>query len=233
MKTTWIILVMLLSTRAMAGHAIEVGAGWQNTGATRELTWEPAVQGSRKDVSAFVGWKLVGQKRVHWAPMARLQYTNFWSLGGAGNLLGVRLGPAGLGVYLTPPPSRFAERKGRWFAVLDINFGALQIGGNITPDSPGDERVPDPEAHRNRLRQELAQGGVKSGFTQHYPFGSYAFVQLGMPMQIRAWKMVSERAGVGLFFELDPLLLEWAIDRPASPVANGYNFSGGVTVTYF
>src|SRR5262245_36708411 len=106
---------------AGAGHSVELGAGWQNSGATRELTWEPGVQGSRKDVTAYVGWRMVGEKRVYYSPSARLTYTNFWSLGGAGNLLGVKLGPAGFGVYVTPPPSRFTaeQRKGRWFATID------------------------------------------------------------------------------------------------------------------
>jgi hypothetical protein len=219
---------------AAAGHVFEIGTGWQNTGATRELTWEPAVQGSRKDVPAFVGWRLVGERRVYWAPSVRLSYTNFWSLGGAGNLLGVTLAPAAFGVYLTPPPARFtpAQRLHRWFAAIEIGV-SLQLGGNVTPDSPGDDRVPDAEAHRAKLREEVAQGGVKSGFTQHYPLGSYSFVQLGLPTQIRAFNMVRDRVGVGFFFELDPMLLEWSLDRAGGNVANGYRFGGGIQITAF
>jgi hypothetical protein len=142
---------------AVAGHAFEVGTGWQNMGASREAGWAPSVQGSRKDVPAYIGWRLVGERRLYWAPFARVQYTNFWSLGGAGNLLGVTLGPLGLGVHLTPPPSQ-------------------------------DDRVPDPDAHRADLRREIAREGRvgASGFTQHYPLGSYSYVSLGLPIHFRA-----------------------------------------------
>lgn len=229
-------LGVALSRPARAGHAVEAGAGWQNTGTTPALTWQPAVQGSRKDVAAWVGWRLVGERRVYYSPMARLSYTNFWSLGGAGNLLGVTLAPAGFGVYVTPPPARFrpAERRGRWFAAIELN-AAVQLGGNVTPETPQDARVPDPDAHRARLREELATDGQvgASGFTQRYPFGSYSFVQLGLPTQLRAWNMVRERVGVGFFVELDPLLFEWPLDRAVDHVTHGYRLGAGLTVTHF
>jgi hypothetical protein len=223
------------SRPAIAGHLVEAGTGFQNTGATREIGWEPSVQGSRKDVPAFVGWRLVGNKRFYWAPSVRIQYTNFWSLGGAGNLLGVTLAPCGVGVYLTPPPASYSpgDRNRHWFVTLELNVGSLQIGGNITPNAPQDEHIPDADAHRADLRAELAREGGVSASAQHYPFGSYSYVSLGLPLPFRAWKMVTDRIGVGFFVEVNTLLLEWPLDRPVGHPAYGYNLTAGMNLVHF
>src|SRR4051794_28993835 len=81
-----------LWAEAHPANVVEVGAGWQNTGALRDsLEWTYSIQGSRKDVPAYVGWRLLGKRRFYWAPFARFNYTSFWSIAGAGNLLGVTL----------------------------------------------------------------------------------------------------------------------------------------------
>ncbi len=231
---------LLAARPAQAGHGFEAGAGWQNTGALRDtLEWLPAIQGSRKDVPAFLGWRHTGETRFYYAPFARIDYANFWSLGGAGNLLGVTLAPAGVGVYLTRPPAAFSpsERRGRWFVSVELNLGSFQIGGNITPDRPVDPRVPDPEAHRADLRADIEQhGGVRpeTGFTQHYPLGSYQYIALAVPIQFRFWNMVTSRVGVGFFLESNPAMFEFDISSGGSSTpAYGYNVSAGFTALLF
>ncbi len=130
------------SPRARAGHGFEAGAGWGDMGDTPgALHWMPAIQGSRKDVPVYLGWRLLGQGRVYWAPSVRINYMNFWSIGGGGNILGATVAPAGLGVYLTRPPAGLtpAERRGRWFATFEASLGSLQgIHGHEAELVPGE-----------------------------------------------------------------------------------------------
>jgi hypothetical protein len=220
--------------QAQAANVFEIGAGWQDTGAIEgSLEWTYSIQGSRKDVPAYVGWRHLGQRRFYWAPFARFNYTNFWSIAGSGNLLGVTIAPLGGGVYLSRPPS--AERRGRWFATLELNIGSFAIGGNVTPDAPIDSRIPDPNAYRAQLRAEVQQqGGVMSSITQFYPFGPYSFVSLNVPIQIRVWRMVNDKIGAGGFIEGYPLMLEWRLGGGASSTpAYGYNVNVGLTVILF
>lgn len=218
---------------AVAADVVEIGAGWQNTGAIEgSLEWTYSIQGSRKDVPAYVGWRHLGQRRFYWAPFARFNYTNFWSIAGSGNLLGITLAPAGGGVYLSRPPS--AEHHGRWFATLEVNVASIGIGGNVTPDAPTDPRIPDPDAYRAQLRAEAQAGGVMSSITQFYPFGPYSFVSLNVPIQIRVWRMVNDKIGVGGFIEGYPLMLEWRLGGGASSTpAYGYNVNAGFSVLFF
>ncbi|MCX4247968.1 hypothetical protein [Paraliomyxa miuraensis] len=215
-----------------AGHTIEAGTGWQNSGATRAMTWEPGVQGSRKDVPVFVGWSRTGHRRLYYAPSVRLQYTNTWSMGGAMNLLGVELGLGGLGVYLTEPPRAVVPRMGRWFVTAEVDLANLRIGANLTPNRPGHSEVPDPDAHRDHIRElQAADRTDELDFTiQHYPFGNYSYVALAFPVQIRAWKMIREDLGVGFFFESTVTALEWPLDRPVSKAAFGYNVVCGLAI---
>lgn len=243
LATLALTLALALPRGAHAGHVIEAGAGFQNIGASRDLRWLPAIQGTRKDVPVFVGWRWIGERRVYWAPYARLDYVKFWSLGGAGNLLGVTLAPAGLGVYLSRPPAALSpeQRRRRWFATLELNFAALQLGGNATPGSPTHPEIPDADAYRARLRDEYQRtGGISaaSAITQFYPFGDYAYASVSVPIQLRVWNQVTRRAGVGLFFELTPAILEWQLSgqgsstRSATP-AYGFSATGGATVVVF
>lgn len=232
------LLAVAPARSARAEHTIEAGTGWQNMGAIREgLHWLPAIQGSRKDVPAFVGWRLTGSRRVYFAPSARLVYTNYWSIGGGGNALGFYLAPAGIGVHLSRPPSEIAgSRRGRWFATLELSVGA-QIGGNVTPGQPAHPGVPDPDAYRARLRAEYqARGGLDAAsvITQHYPGGGYAFASLAVPIRISAWNMVTERTGVGFFLEGNGLMLEWDLAPGASSTpAYGYNIVAGLSAVLF
>lgn len=223
---------------AQAEHTVEAGTGWQNTGAIRDgLHWLPGIQGSRKDVPAFAGWRWTGTRRFYWAPSARLVYTNYWSIGGGGNALGVYLAPAGIGVYLTRPPSEIAgSRRGRWFATVELSVGA-QIGGNLTPDQPATSEVPDPPAYRARLQAEYnAKGGIDAAsvITQHYPGGAYSFASIAVPIRISAWNMVNERVGVGFFLEGNGLMLEWDLAPGATRTpAYGYNIVAGLSAVLF
>jgi hypothetical protein len=220
------------STNAAAPrHEVHVGAGWQNTGASRRFSWEPAIHGSRKDVPVVAGWSMVGAGRLYWAPFARVKYTNAWSMGGAVNLLGVDLGPGGLGVHLTPPPSSLERATGRWFATLTINFANLRLGGNVAPKRPENDRVSDPEAQREQVREQVAAGEATDHTLQRYPFGSYAYVELAFPIQARAWKQVRDDLGVGFFFEVVPFALEWPLDRKVSRFAQGYAVLIGPSIT--
>jgi hypothetical protein len=223
---------------ASAAHVIEAGAGWQNQGAVRGvLQWLPSIQGSRKDVPIYVGWRYQGHGRVFFAPSARLTVTNFWSIGGGGNLLGLSVAPAGVGVYLTRPPSAYAPeaRRGRWFVSAQLAV-SLQLGGNVTPAAPQNPDVPDPDAHRAGLRARIASGEGIDVLTlpQRYPLGRYAFSSLGVPLRIDVVGMASSRVGLGFFFESHPLLLEWSLDGAGgSEPAYGYSTTAGFTTTLF
>ena len=228
-----LVVAVSFASSAHAANVLEIGAGWQDTGAIEgSLEWTYSIQGSRKDVPAFVGWRLLGERRVYWAPFARFNYTNFWSIAGSGNLLGVTVAPAGVGVYLSHPPG--AVRRGRWLATLELNLASVEIGGNVTPGAPTDARIPDPNAYRAQLRTEVQQGGVSTSITQFYPFGSYSFVSLNVPIQIRVWKMVTDKIGVGGFIEGYPLMLEWRLGGGggATP-AYGYNVNAGLSAILF
>ena len=236
--------LLLSPAGARAANDVEVGSGWEDMGAidggpTRHLEWLPSIQGSRKDVPFLIGWRHTGESRVYWAPYARLNLTNFWSIAGSGNLLGVTLAPAGLGVYLTRPPDEFdaAGRTGRWFAAVEINFGAVEVGGNITPDAPANPAVPDPDAYRTALRNDVQnRGGVQSStfVTQFYPFGSYHYVLVTTPVQIRAWKMLTPHDGIGFFVEGFPLMLEWNLAPGSTKTpAYGYSVVAGVSLMVF
>jgi hypothetical protein len=203
-------------------HDVHVGTGWQNTGASRSLTWEPAIQGSRKDVPVIAGWSMIGNGRVFWAPFARLKYTNAWSLGGALNLLGLDLGLGGLGVYMTRPPAAVERTTGRWYATFTINFANIRFGGNIAPNRPKNDRISDPDAHREMVREQVANGDPPDHTLQRYPFGSYSYVEFAFPIQIRAWKQLRDDLGVGFFFEAVPFGLEWPLDRTVSRFAQTY-----------
>ncbi len=223
---------------AHAAHVFELGVGWQNQGAVRAvLQWQPSIQGSRKDVPIYLGYRHVGTGRVFFAPSARLTLTNFWSIGGGGNLLGLSLAPAGIGVYLTRPPAAFApaERRGRWFVTASL-AASVQLGGNITPGEPQNAEVPDPEAHRQDLRQRIAAGAGIDVLVepQHYPLGRYSFAALGLPLRIDVFGMASSQLGLGFFFESHPLLLEWQIDgNGSSSPAYGYSTTAGFTASFF
>jgi hypothetical protein len=224
----------MVARDARCANVIEVGAGWQDTGAIEgSLEWKYSIQGSRKDVPAYAGWRLLGERRFYWAPFARFNYTNFWSIAGSGNLLGITIAPAGAGVYLSRPPTR--QRRGRWFATLEVNIASFEIGGNVTPDAPTDSRIPDPNAYRAQLRAQVQQqGGVSTIITQFYPFGRYSFVSLNVPIQIRVWKMVKDKVGVGGFIEGYPLMLEWRLGGGASSSpAYGYNVNAGLSAILF
>ena len=230
--------LLLFAAPVKAQHVIELGVGWQNQGAVRgQLQWLPSIQGSRKDVPVYAGYRHVGMHRVFWAPSARLTLTNFWSIGGGGNLLGLTLAPAGLGVYLSRPPAAYApeSRAGRWFATATLS-ASLQLGGNITPGQPQHPDIPDPDAHRADLRQRIQSGAGIDVLVepQHYPLGAYSFAALGLPVRIDVWGMATNRLGLGFFFESHPLLLEWQIDGngTATP-AYGYSTTAGFTVSFF
>lgn len=60
-----LLLLVLVTFSIIAQEVIKAGTGLQNTGATRELTWRQALQGLRKGVPAFTGWRLIGDKRVY------------------------------------------------------------------------------------------------------------------------------------------------------------------------
>jgi hypothetical protein len=233
------LFALLFSVDAMAGQRFEAGAGFGDMGAVQgSMEWHPALQGSRKQVPVLAGWRYIGEGRVYWSPSVRLDYYNWWSIGGAGNNLAVALAPAGLGVYLTPPPAGMKpeERKGRWFITADINL-SLEIGGNITPGSPQNSEIPDPDAYREKLKKEIKEnGGLKPGtmISQRYPFGAYQFVSLAIPVHFDFWNMVTEKVGVGFFIESDVAIFEWPLGSYANSTPSfGYSMKAGLSVTLF
>jgi hypothetical protein len=224
---------------ARAGNAIDVGTGWADMGDTPDvLEWRLSLQGSRKDVPAYAGWRRVGTERLYWSPLARFDYMNFWSIAGGGNALGVTLAPLGLGVYLSRPMSSLTERErvGRWFATFEVNLG-FQFGANATPNAPANSTVPDPDAHRAALRAEVAASGHVTSdllkLPQHYPFGPYAYAGLTLPLRVSAWNMVTARFGVGLFFDVVPAELEWPLSPTMPGPAIGYAITAGLSMLIF
>jgi len=232
-----IALISLLGSAspAVAGHTAEISTGWQNTGATRGDKWLPAVQGSRKDVPLFAGWRYTGESRFYYAPFARLQYTNFWSVGGAGNLLGVDLGLGGVGVYLTDPMSDFegGARVGEWFVPLEINVANLRIGFNMTPGSPTDDRVTDPDAHRDSVRERMANDVPVDHTIQRYPFGAYQYVTVAFPVRFSVWNMLTESIGAGFYMESTVGALEWPLNIDVAHGAYTYNIVWGASAHFF
>lgn len=228
-----LVVLSLLPSLAHAAppkHEIHAGAGWQNTGASRALTWHPAIQGSRKDVPVILGWSAVGSRRVYWAPFARVKYTNAWSMGGALNLLGVDLGIGGLGVYLTRPPANDESDNGRWFATFTAHAINLRVGTNLTPNRPHNDRVPDPDARRELVRQQIATDVPPDHTLQRYPFGRYSYFEAAFPIQIRAWKQVRKDLGVGMFVEAVPFGMEWPLDRRVPRFAQTYSLIVGASI---
>lgn len=230
--------VVLASASANAANVIEAGVGWENQGAVEgKLEWYPSVQGSRKDVPVYVGWRHIGAQRVYFAPSARLTFTNFWSIGGGGNFLSATVAPVGIGVYLTPPPAAYREeeRQGHWFVSATLG-ASFQVGGNATPRSPHNDTIPDPDAHRTDLRARIASGvGIDVlKESQHYPLGSYAFAALGLPLRIDVSRMITNQVGAGFFIEAHPMLLEWQISGGGSATPSyGYSMTAGFTAILF
>lgn len=230
--------VLLAASTAHAANVIEAGVGWENQGAIQgKLQWLPSIQGSRKDVPVFVGWRHMGNQRVFWAPSARMTVANFWSIGGGGNFLGVTVAPAGIGVYFTPPPAAYSPeaRQGHWFVSATLS-ASLQLGGNATPNSPTNDSIPDPEAHRTDLRARIASGvGIDVlKESQHYPLGSYAYAAVGLPLRIDVSRTMTQQIGAGFFIEANPMLLEWQLssDGNATP-AYGYSMTAGFSVSVY
>lgn len=225
-----------LSTTTAQTHTFEAGTGWQNTGATRKDTWRPGIQGSRKDVPAFIGWRMTGEKRVYYTPTARFIYTNTWSIGGAMNLISAGLSPAGIGFYLTKAPAGFApkDRVGKWFVSANINAG-LRFGVNVTPNGPKSSKVPNPKEYQANLPWMIdhqdSLGITLFDFEQHYAFGQYGYVALDLPVQIHVNTTLKSGYGLGFFIESNVSTFEWAMDGNKYPYAYGYNVTMGLSLT--
>jgi len=149
---------------------LELGAGWQNTRASPQLMWQPAIEGSRKDVPAWLGWRYQGDSRIYYAPYARLRYTYFWSIGGAGSLLGAEVGPLGLGIYLTNPLEEAwqDQRAERWGVTLEAHVGSVQLGFDATPNAPMHDRVAGPEIQRAEAEARVRTGLATDASVQLY-----------------------------------------------------------------
>jgi len=233
---TLIFCLPALDTRAQ--NVIEAGTGWQSTGATRELTWWPGIQGSRKDIPVFIGWRHVGNKRVYYSPAARFIYTNTWSIGGAMNLVSAGISPAGLGVYFTKPPSAYKpeDRAGKWFVSANVN-ASFRFGVNVTPHKPTSKRIANPDEYKANLpwllEHQDSLGITLFDFEQHYPFGPYGYVALDLPVQIHFNTVLKSGYGVGFFIESAVGILEWSLDGKTynSPYAFGWNMVMGVSCT--
>ncbi|MEM9875191.1 MAG: hypothetical protein AAF928_09870, partial [Myxococcota bacterium] len=196
------------------------------TGASPTLGWDPAIQGSRKDLPVWAGWRYAGRSRVFYAPYARLRFTRFWSLGGAGHLVGVETGLLGLGVYLNDPLGDVAPeaRKGRWGVTLEAHAASLEWGANATPNAPSSDEVPSPDAQRAEVERLVASGEVQSvELEQFYPFGGYTFLSFSVPLRLTAWNMVTPTLGVGLFLEINALGFEVPLDRTVDQLAYRYS----------
>jgi hypothetical protein len=222
-----------------AQHTLEAGTGWQNTGATEKLSWWPDLQGSRKDIPVFIGWRYVGQKRFYYTPYARFIYLNTWSIGGAMNMLNASFSPTGMGVYLTKPPAAYKpeERVGKWFVSFNVN-AAFRFGVNVTPHGPKSQRVPNPEEYKQNLQWRLnhqdSLGITLFDFEQHYPYGQYGYVAVDLPVQIRVNTVVKNGYGVGFFIESNAALFEWFMDGKTYrlPYAYGYSMTAGFSFVF-
>lgn len=231
------LLFAMQTINIQAQHIIEVGAGWQNTGATRKDTWRPGIQGSRKDVPAFIGWRYMGQKRVFYTPSARLMYANTWSIGGAMNLLSAGISPTGVGFYLTKQPAAYEakDRVGKWFVSANVN-ASFRFGVNVTPNHPKSDKVPNPKQYRDDLPWKIEHmdslGITLFDFEQHYPFGPYGYVALDLPVQLHFNTIMKNGYGVGFFIESSVGIFEWSMDGNNYPYAYGYNMVAGASFMF-
>jgi hypothetical protein len=227
---------MLSPLMIFAQHSFELGAGWGNMGVSPSTTWKPYSwsQGSRKEAAAMFSYRYVGEKKIYYAPFAKLHYGNNWSTSGGVNLLSLNLGAAGLGVHLLKPMSAYTseERKGKWFGTFEINFASVSLGGNITP----------------HIGVRGANSGVRQWIdttrifgNQYYPFkdtyqaknnGQYSFIQYSVPVMFRFWNMLTPEIGLGFFLSANCLVLEKSLNFNA-PVSIGYDIQGGLALLLF
>lgn len=235
MKRVLFLLLLLVPLLLEAQHVVNVGAGWGDMGMTPTTSWKPYSwsQGSRKEAQSFASYKyIVGNKRVYYVPSLRLQYDNVWSMTGSMNLMNVNLGLAGLGVYITKPMAAVEQRKGRWFAVFEVNFASVAIGGNLTPakgvrgDKSGVRMWIDPDRQFGN---------------QYYPIcdtyepndGKYLFLHYSVPVEFRVWNMVTEKSGVGFFVGSDIAIIEKDFTHTNAPLAMGYNIYAGFSLMLY
>lgn len=230
-----ILVFLMIPSMLSAQHVLNIGAGWGDMGMTPSVGWQPFSwsQGSRKEVQSLISYKyMLGQKRIYYVPSIRLQYDNVWSMSGSMNLMNVNLGLAGLGICLTQPIDAADNRQGKWFATLEINFASVAVGGNITPNmgvrgkSSGIRMWIDPDRQFGN---------------QYYPIcdtyepndGKYLFMHYSVPVELRVWKMVTEKTGFGFFVASDIAIIEKDFTHPNAPVALGYNLYAGLSVTLY
>jgi hypothetical protein len=110
------------------------------------------------------------------------------------------------------------------------------IGHDVQPLPPC-----HPRARRRLRRLWLASPSARAAQVvevgtgwQLYPFGSYNFASLRVPIQLRAGKMVSDKLGVGAFLEGYPVTLEWRLgDGGGATPAYGYNVNAGLALVLF
>lgn len=218
-----IIPVFIQGSIKESGHSIEISFGWENMGISPETTWRPLkphTQGSRKEMAFDLGWKLIGNTKVFYAPAFQINYGNNWSLSGAMQLLGISISPFGLGVYMTDSPEkRGGFKKGQIYGLFDIQFGSFGFGGNIAPNyGVGVREWSDP----------YNQFG-----NQYYAFGkNYAYFHFSTPVTIRFWGMLTDKVGFGMFISSDVIIVEKSLNIDM-PVAIGYNMYAGFNILLF
>ncbi len=239
MKIRGMILAMVfftLSFTPYAQHSFELGGGWGNMGLSPGTTWKPYSwsAGSRKEAAGMFSYRYVGQKKVYYAPFARLYYGNNWSLSGGINLMMLNLGFGGLGVNILKPMSAYSpeSRKGKWFGTYEVNFASVSIGGNITPN----RGVRGKNSGVREWTDTLDAFG-----NQYYPFkdtyepqngGRYTCIQYSVPMVLRFWNMVTNKTGVGFFLSADCMVFEKSLNFN-SPVSVGYDVQAGMALLLF
>ena len=204
-------------------------------GLSPETTWRPYSwsQGSRKEVNAGFTYRYAGKRRVYYAPSASLFYINTWSMTGALNIGALNLGAGGIGVYMTKPLEAYSEeeRLKKWFAVFEIDFASVSIGGNMTPNYGA--------RGKNSGVREWVDPNDTFG-NQYYPFkdtyvpndGRYIYFQYAIPITIRVWNMVTSKIGCGIFLTSNVLRLEKSINFK-SPLSIGYDIRAGFSLMLF
>lgn len=227
---------LLCPSLAISQHSFEAGAGWGNMGINPSVSWKPYSwsQGSRKEAAAMFSYKYVGEKKMYYAPFAKLYYGNDWSMSGAINLMSLNLGLGGFGVYLGKPMEAYSqeERKGKWFGTVEINLASVAIGGNITTNY-------GVRGENSGIRQWIDTSRVFGN--QYYPFkdtynakngGRYVCFQYSIPVVIRFWNMLTPKIGFGGFISSNVMVFEKSLNFD-SPWSVGYDIQAGFALLLF
>lgn len=218
LKSILIFLLFPLSLYCYYFSSIEILAQTGKTGGMGKLEGFTPYQGAAgplvKD-GIEIGYTLIGTQRVYYSTYLQLSYQDGQSYAGGMNLLGVNLGLAGIGVYLSKPLDDYKPNKLKdsFFALFELSFLTFSFGGNATPNKGiGTKEWID-------LAEQFGN--------KRYAFGEYTYFRYSFPISIKMWGMITNTFGLGFKVSAQPLFMEIALNKEM-PIGFGFNLSFGM-----